>query len=198
MLYEETLHTIAKAKISALQAIYLHEHRVKQLRRQTALVDFLSIAVPVCVISVQFLTKGTSQATFVELAAQVLALVLLVVAIARLVYKWDANAERHGTLIARNREIVLEANSLMNDPLASDSTVALFLQRVKDLDDDDGVLLLDAKSRDVQTAYRVALRQFSPSKVTICPVCGANPWQFKKGSCQACGGTPVTEKNVED
>jgi len=193
MLNQELIDNIRQQKLNALAAIYLHERRIAKLRSKSLLVEFLSLAVPVFYIVPRFLAKGTSVASYIEFFGEILAAILLVLAILKLVYKWQDDEIRHSIMLRRNADISLEADRLLTRKNTNDAIVEQFLRRVKDVDDEDNDLLLDATKKEERTAYREALKK-SEGKLAICPVCGANPWSFKKGSCDACGGTPVAQR----
>ena len=121
-----------------------------------------------------------------------MAAILLVFAILKLVYKWQDDEVRHSIMLRRNADITLEADQLLNRKNTNDAIVEQFLRRVKDVDDEDNDLLLDATKKEERMAYREALKKLE-GRLATCPVCGANPWHFEKGSCDACGGTPVVQ-----
>lgn len=189
MLDQRLIDNIRQQKLNALVAIYLHEQRIAKLKKKSLLVEFLSLAVPAFYIVPRFLSKGTSLAFFIEVIGEILAATLLVLAILKLVYKWQDDEIRHSIMRRRNSDIVFEADQLLKKRNTNDAIVEQFLRRVKDIDDEDDDLLLGTTKKKEQTAYRKALKKME-GRSAACPVCGANLWRFKEGSCNACGGTP--------
>jgi mobilome CxxCx(11)CxxC protein len=119
---------------------------------------------------------------------------LLVLAILKLVNKWQDDEIKHAIMSQRNADTDYEADRLLESPTANPEVVNQFLRRIKDVDAEDEALLLNIKGVDKKKAYRDALKKFRPTTSTLCPICGADPWQFSPGICQACGGTPVMQK----
>ena len=193
MLNPENIERIRKTKIDALVAIKLHQKQKRKLQKKNQLVDFLSIAVPAFYLTPRFLAKDTIFATFIDGFGEILAAILLVLAIWKLVKKWQDDEISHKTMLRKNRDTVYEADRLLGNPTTNTEAVEQFLRRVIDVDDDDSELLFSTiKKTDLQEAYREALKEFDPSShSTCCKLCGADPWKFIQGNCQVCGGTPV-------
>jgi mobilome CxxCx(11)CxxC protein len=127
---------------------------------------------------------------------EILAAILLVLAILKLVHKWQDDEIKHSIMLRRNRDVVYEADRLLERQSTNLEVVDQFLSRVKDVNDEDDALLPDnkIKQEDKQKAYRKALMEFSPTESTPCFVCGADPYRFTPGDCQTCGGTSQTRK----
>jgi mobilome CxxCx(11)CxxC protein len=192
MLSQESIDNIRQQKLNALASVYLHTKRISKLRKKNLLVEFLSLAVPAFYIVPRFLAKGTNLSSAIEVIGEILAAILLVLALLKLVYKWQDDEIRHSIMLRKNADIALEADQLLTRENINIATVEQFLRRVQDVDDEDNDLLLDATKQEEREAYREALKKFE-GRLAICPVCGANPWHFKQGSCDACGGTPVAK-----
>jgi mobilome CxxCx(11)CxxC protein len=190
MLDQAAIDSIRQQKLNALSSIYLHEKYIRKLQKKNLLVEFLTIAVPVFYIVPRFLVKGTIVATFVETVWEVAGAVLLVLAIFKVVYKWQDREIRHSVMLRRNADINQEANQLLSRGNITNEVFEQFSRRVLDIDAEDRELLLDTKKNEEQEACREALKNAVPGSTMLCPKCGADPWLFKPGSCGACGGTP--------
>jgi mobilome CxxCx(11)CxxC protein len=190
MLNPENTLKVRRKKQNALVAIYLHKQQIHNLQQRNRFVDFLSIAVPASYFFPRFLSKGTTFAEFIGILGDSLAVILLILAILKIVYKWQDNEVKHAVMSRRNADTVYESERLLASKTASIEVVEQFLRRVQDIDDEDEALLTGTKEVDKQKAYRDALKRFGDNTVTPCPICGADPWKFMKGNCQACGGTP--------
>jgi mobilome CxxCx(11)CxxC protein len=196
MLNPDHIETIQQKRLDALLAIKLHRNQISNLQVRNQLVLGLSIIVPAFYLTPRLLAKGTPFGATVDFIGELLAALLLVLAILQLVCKWQDNEFKHRLMARQNRDIDYEAGRLLSSKSIDKITLEQFLKRVQDVDSDDADLLNNIKDTDRQKAYRDALKEFSPSKPTTCPKCGADPWNFFPGRCQVCGGTPVnTQKN---
>jgi mobilome CxxCx(11)CxxC protein len=194
MLNQEEKNKIRQQKLNALTAMQLHKNQISTLQQRNRLVESLSIAVSAFYLTPRLLAKGTSFANIVDNIGEILAAILLVLTILKLINKWQDDEIRHEIMLRRNRDIVYEADRLLERPTTNREVLEQFLRRVKDVDDEDQFLLLNIKRVEKQKAYRDALKEFGSSTSTPCPICGADPWTFTPGRCEACGGTPVQSR----
>ncbi|MBD1995238.1 hypothetical protein H6G00_01160 [Leptolyngbya sp. FACHB-541] len=194
MLNQEDANKIRQQKLDALVAIQLHRRQIRNLQQRNRFIEFLSIAVPAFYLTPRLLAKGTLLANLIDSLGEVLAAILLVLAILKLVNKWQDDEIKHAIMSRRNADTAYEADRLLQSQTATSEAVEQFLRRVKDVDAEDEALLLGVKEGNRQKAYRDALKQFSPTTSTPCPICRADPWQFTPGSCEACGGTPAQRR----
>jgi mobilome CxxCx(11)CxxC protein len=195
ILMSEVERTIRQRKLDALVAIELHKNQIRNLQKKNRLIEALSIAVPTFYLTPRLLAKGTSFANFIDFVGEILAAILLVLSILKLVNKWQDDEIKHAIMSQRNADIAYEADRLLESQAANLEVVNQFLRRIKDVDAEDEALLLNIKGVDKKKAYRDALKKFRPTTSTPCPICGADPWKFSPGNCQACGGTPIMLKN---
>jgi mobilome CxxCx(11)CxxC protein len=192
MLKPEQLNKIKQKELNALVAIQLHKKKIYSLQRINRIFECLCIAVPIFYFAPRFLAKSTSYAVYIDSFGEILAAILLVLAIIKLVNKWQDDEFNHKTMSQRNDDIVLEADRLLGSQTASNEALEQFLKRVQDVNADDQALLTNIKKDDKQTAYREALKQLNSSTPILCPICHSDPWKFTAGTCQACGGKPAT------
>ena len=196
MLNQESINNIRQQKLDALVAIQLHRKQISNLQKRNRLVESLSIAVPVFYLAPRLLAKGTLLENFINIFGEILAAILLVLVILKLVNKWQDDEIKHAIMSRRNADTVYEADRLLGSQSTNREVVEQFLRRIKDIDAEDEALLLNIKGVDKHKAYRDALKRFNPatSTPTPCPICGADPWKFTPGACEACGGTPVNQR----
>jgi mobilome CxxCx(11)CxxC protein len=192
MLKPEQVTKIEQKKLDALVAIQLHRKQIRILQRINRVFECLCIAVPAFYLTPRLLAKNTSLAIYVDLFGEILASVLLILAIIKLVNKWQDDEFKHTSMSQRNADIVYEADRLLAIQTTSTEALEQFLKRVQDVDSEDQSLLINTKKDDKQTAYREALKQLSSSNAILCPICNSDPWKFTAGTCQACGGKPAT------
>jgi|LakMenE01Jun11ns_1017448.scaffolds.fasta_scaffold9895489_4 mobilome CxxCx(11)CxxC protein len=196
MLNQDRIETIQQKRLDALVAMKLHRNQMRHLQSLNQLVLGLSIIVPAFYLTPRLLAKGTALGTIVDFIGEIVAALLLIFASLQLVCKWQDNEYQHRLMARQNSDVDYEARRLLNSKSINDITLEQFLKRVQDVDSNDAELLNNIKEADRQRAYRDALKEFEPSKSTPCPQCGADPWNFRHGRCQVCGGTPVnTQKN---
>jgi mobilome CxxCx(11)CxxC protein len=196
MLKQATINRVKQQKLDALSAIHLHKKKIRDLQPKNRLIDFLTIAVPAFYLTPRLLAKGTNIAPFVDFVGEVLAGLLLVLALFKLINKWQDDEIKHAIMSRRNADTVNEADRILGSSNANNETIEQFLIRTKDVNSEDEILLIDTNASDKKESYREALKQFSPGDPIVCPVCGADPWQFILGNCQACGGTPSKSQKI--
>lgn len=195
MIKEEIINNLTQQRLQALVAVHLHRKYINLLRRRNLLVEFLTIAVPTFYIIPRFLVKGTTSAPVIEVAWELLAAILLVLAILKIVFKWQDREVKHTFMSYKNAEVAQEASQFLNKPSISNEVVEQFLKRITDYDaHDNDDLLLGTPAKADQEAFRKALKELVPGATTLCPKCGADPWIYEKGSCEACGGTPKHDR----
>ena len=191
---QEVINRIQKIKLNALSAIYLHEKRLGYFRWLNTLIEFLSIVVPVFYVAPRFLFKGTPYEQLVEIIWEILAVLLLSMAIAKIIFRWQDREMKHTVMARRNEDVRNEADKLLAQGKISSSVINQFVSRVTDIDAEDRELFLTVTQKEDQEAYRYALKHLVPASTMLCENCGANPWDFKPGECAVCGDTPAKHK----
>lgn len=192
MLKPEQVTKIQEEKLNALVAIQLHKKQIRILQKINRIFECLCIAVPAFYLTPRLLAKNTSFAIYIDFFGEILAAFLLILAIIKLVNKWQDDEFKHTSMIQRNNDIAYEADRLLGSTTASTEALEQFLKRVQDVNAEDAALLINTKKDEQQTAYREALKQLSSSTSILCPVCNSDPWKFTAGTCQACGGNQMT------
>jgi hypothetical protein len=93
-------------------------------------------------------------------------------------------------MLHENMQIAREADNLLaRKETASGEVAELLLQRASELDKEDIQIFGEVPEGLRQECYRLALREIG--RDAICQ-CGASPWNYQPGTCQICGGTPVS------
>ncbi len=186
---------IQQKKLDGLTARILHEGRLARLRFRIQVVDVTALVVPAAYFPIRYLAKGTQYGAWIEAFWTVTAGALTVLVLLKLTLRWQDRAVRHGQLIGENLSLVSHASQLAAESAgASPSSVQLnlFLHLANAIERQDRDALSGATAQEKRNAYREALKELLPSDTTVtCPVCGASPWQYNPGSCQACGNTPT-------
>jgi len=195
MLAENDVGKIQQYKLDALCAILLHEKWLDQLTVRSKFLDFLTIAVPILYVVPRFAAKGTEAHMWVELVWEVIAALLLALAVWKVAMSWDERAKKHFHLMRRNQALRTEADQLLsNVKRVSLDRLIVFLEKARELEVDDSEMLTGFSKTEEQRIYREALRQDNPgAKEVLCPHCQSPTIvHFKSGSCPRCGGTPVS------
>jgi mobilome CxxCx(11)CxxC protein len=104
---------IEQQRINALVAIYLHKKRLKPLKSRNQFIELLSIAVPAFYITPRLIAKGTPVANLVNVTGEVLAAILLVLAILKIVKKWQDEEILTIAMMRRNADVAREADRLL-------------------------------------------------------------------------------------
>ena len=196
---EEQTKTLLQKKMDTLSAKHLHEIYLAPLQRSSVAVDALAIAVPGLLLTARLLTKGLAIGPFVDVVAESLAAVLLMLAIIKGVYGWQDKIIEHSRLRDENISLGTQADALIRKgPAATSDSVDMFLLLLDRSEQADRKAFGTPKEALKQRGYREALKEIDPgSTETKCPYCKASPWSYKAGNCQVCGNTPVTQQGEQ-
>ena len=140
MFNPDYIETIQQKRLDALVAINLHKHQISNLQAWNQLVLSLSIIVPAFYLTPRLLAKGTSFGVIVDFIGELLAAILLALAILQLVFKWQDNEFQHRLMARQNRDIDYEAGRLLSSKSIDKITLEQFLKRVQDVDNNDAEL----------------------------------------------------------
>jgi mobilome CxxCx(11)CxxC protein len=195
MLKRETINTVYQKRMDALATKHLHEYLLSSLSRLNLSVDFLAIGVPILYFPICYFAKGTLSGSWIEIIWELLASILLVLALAKTIWKWQDLAVQHSKLLGENITLASQAeNILTNTNRTPVSSAQWFFFVADNLEKADREVLGRIRDKDKQLAYREALKEFNPGSTTVCQECGASPWKYTPGSCQVCGNTPVANR----
>lgn len=112
-------------------------------REGILLIEFLSIAVPVFYLAPRYLLKGTSAQEYVEAVGEILAAFLLVMALLKVVFKWQDLEVRHLVLARKNADIAYEASQIIGrTETVEQAVIDQFMKRASDVDQEDGSFLV--------------------------------------------------------
>jgi mobilome CxxCx(11)CxxC protein len=164
-------------------------------------VDILAFGVPFLYLTLRLIFKGTIHEKAAEISWDVVAALLFILAILKLVLRWQERAQEHSRLLGENITLVgLADNLLLNQSTATAETIRYFNLLTERSEREDRESLGEVSPKDKQFAYREGLKESEPGNTAIvCPVCKSSPYQFTPGSCQVCGNTPrvqVSSKNT--
>ena len=181
---------LGQIRTDALAAGYIYTKKLDRINGWSIVTNVLTILVPILFSGALLIAKGTSYEDAINVISIVLSAFLLAIVVFTLILKVDQ--EKESSLIARrsNFYVANEALKLQN---SSESELIWFYNFVNEMDSRDKENLGSVSEALKQEAYRESLKKFIPgSKDTVCSVCHASPFIYKKGSCQLCGNTPAT------
>jgi mobilome CxxCx(11)CxxC protein len=184
---------LRQARLDSLAAKHLYNRRIGVLRRAGTVVDLLAIAVPLLYLPVRYLTKGQPLHAPLEVGWELLGAALLVAAVVKVIYRWPDRAEEQAVARGENMRIADELQALVVSTGGPADQVRLEVvrSRIGQQNQDDQRLLEELRPPERRRAYREALKELTPGDSTVvCPICGASPWRFRPGDCDACGNTP--------
>lgn len=148
---------------------------------------------------VRYMFKGTEAAGPIEHVWEALAAILITLAIIKMARHWQLDIEKHSQLIGDNIAFISQTDYLMSLVKAGQlkpESVDVFILNCSALDRADANSLGRPTPEEFKTANLQALKEIEPmSAITVCPTCGANPWDFIPGSCSQCGNKPQKERN---
>ena len=195
MIDEQTADAITQKKLEALCAKYLHMKKLAWLRKWNRAVDFAAIGVPGFYFVFRYLAKGREAGPYVEAAWEILAASLILFVLAKIVFHWEERAKRHSQLLGENIALVRQADNLLATRRTDLSEgVQMFFALVEKTDIADSEAFAGLPKEERQFAYCEGLKELKG----VCPYCKASPWDYKPGSCQACGNTPLDQRQSKE
>ncbi|MBT0385553.1 mobilome CxxCx(11)CxxC protein [Morganella morganii] len=182
---------VLQIRTNALVAEYLYTDKLKKIGYLSFAINCLTILVPVLFSSAALLAKGTSLESWMNIVSVILSAILVSLSILSLIFRVDQ--KRENCLIGRRLSIDVSSDAL--DLLdKNNSELEWFYKYNAKMDSTDLENIGEISKRKQQQAYIYSLKKLFPGHSdTICSVCGASPFIFKKGSCQTCGNTPKGE-----
>lgn len=177
-----------QTRLNALVAKYLYRQKLRVVRGFEMAVTGATVLVPILFIAAQWVAKGTPAQSTMDLIAFIGSAILICLAVLSLILGINKKLELYSNGLAENISIAEEVLS-MNAGSTPQQDLDWFYRYVANRDTKDNDLLASVKKETRQSAYRNGLKELTPSAVTNCPVCGASPWKYKKGDCDACGNS---------
>ena len=189
-LLQTTRDRILQAQVDALCGKTIHARRLSRLRTLSAVIDILVIVVPVLFFAPRLLANSPHIQGAVDIVNVILSVSLLALGIVKQIGRWEDKVRTHSKYLSENIVIKNEADRLLRQPTTTEHDGGAFLRLVEAVEKPDSEVLADVKPTEKQFAYREALKELVPESPR-CPQCDANPWMYKAGPCQMCGGTPL-------
>jgi mobilome CxxCx(11)CxxC protein len=192
----QSLDKLRQKKLNALVAKELHGYKLAALKKKSMWPDLLALIVPILYFSFRYVFKDSSLSGPLDKVWEVLAMVLIALAIIKLAAHWQLRIEKHSQLIGDNissaAQIDYLSSLVRNGQLGADA-VDSFILNSSTMDKADRDALGSPTSDELKRASLQALRELEPlSTNPACPTCGANPWHFTPGTCPQCGNTPLS------
>lgn len=179
---------VKQIRTDALAAEYIYTVKLSRIGWLTTCISVLTIIVPILFTSVLLASKGSEYESLLNYVSIGLSAVLLSLSVLSLILRMDKKKEDY--LIGRRSNIYVssEALKVINE---DDEKLTWFYNFLVEIDSRDQENLGQVSSRLKQKAYRHSLMKLNPGQNdTVCSVCNASPFIYKKGNCQICGNTP--------
>lgn len=190
---ENNKKDVEQKKLDALSAKYLHQKKLDKINGPNIFVDWFVMAVTVFYFPIRYLAKGTEYSHCAEIGWEFSAAILFIVVLCKTYFKWQERINKHNKLILANMNLITQANEILNSSNINEELCRYFMNSANQLESEDIEALGKISKEDKKWSYREAIKAFSTNGNTICPICESSPWQYKKGNCQLCGNTPITQ-----
>jgi mobilome CxxCx(11)CxxC protein len=179
---------VTQIRTNALVAEYIYSEKLFYIRILSISISVLTIIVPIFLITSLFIAKSTQYEDLINIVAVIVSSILLSLTIISLIFHIDQKRENY--LIGRRSNIYVanEATKLINK---KDSKLEWFYNYLVEMDSKDQENIGNVSEKLKKKAYRHSLQKLFPGRNdTVCSICNASPFKYKKGSCQICGNTP--------
>ena len=179
---------VVQIRTDSLVAEYIYTVKLNYIKIITIVINVLTITVPIIVTSALLVTKGTNYENQLNILSIIISSLLLSLTILALIFQVEQKKENY--IIARRLNIFVSNESLKNIE-EKDLNLTWFYSYLVEIDSKDKENIGNVSKKLKQKAYRDSLEKLFPGKNdTVCSICLASPFKYKKGSCQVCGNTP--------
>jgi mobilome CxxCx(11)CxxC protein len=179
---------ILQIRTDALAAEYIYSLKLDRIEKFTTSINILTLIVPVFIMSTLLMAKGGEYESQANIFSIFISAILLGLSIISLIFRFEQKRESY--IIGRRSNIYVASEALKNIN-EDDSNLTWFYNYQVEMDSKDRENIGNIPIELKQKAYRYSLERLSPGKSdTVCPICKASPFVFKKGACQTCGNTP--------
>ncbi|MFM5178574.1 mobilome CxxCx(11)CxxC protein [Aeromonas veronii] len=180
---------VKQIRTDALAAEYIYTVKLARVGWLTTCISVLTVIVPVLFSSVLLVSKGTEYEVLSNYISIGVSAVLLSLSVLSLILQIDR--KKGDYLIGRRSNIYVSSEALKVIDEKDDSKLIWFYNFLVEIDARDQENLGQVSLSLKQKAYRDSLMRLNPGKNdTVCSVCNASPFIFKRGNCQICGNTP--------
>jgi mobilome CxxCx(11)CxxC protein len=188
---------IKQIRLNALSAKYIHAKGIFRWKRYNLAIDILTLIVPLLLLVFPVLQINLIFGITLNNLTGVLSILLISLAVFKFTIKIPDKIEKHQELLTKNIAVAHEAQNILLNSTSSLNHEWLFRQ-AQILEAEDQGIIGNLNKKFAREAYRESLKELDiNNNSVICPICKASPWNFKKGSCEACGNTPVNIKSHE-
>lgn len=185
---------ILQVRTDALVAECLYTKKLKRLGFLSITITALTIIVPIFLTASLLIAKGTTYEPMMNVVSIVLSATLLSLSILALLLRIEQKRESYVIGRRLNVDVSNDALELLEK---EESELSWFYKYISKQDSFDLENLGDVSEKERKKAYLYSLKKLLPGRSdTVCPICNASPFVFKKGSCQVCGNTPKEIVNV--
>lgn len=181
---------LLQTKLNAISAKLLHRKEIWNFELYNNLFIILTILVPIAFIFAQYVAKGTTWETELDVLSVILSGLLIISAlVSSLILKVNDKITIHKTGLKNNLYIVNECDNVSK---LNDSDRMWFYRYVTEVDTLDNDTFAKTSDKVKKETYRNALKELEPGNFLItCPLCNQSPWKYEEGDCQLCGNKTI-------
>ena len=187
---------ILQIRTDALVAECLYTKKLNRLGYLSFSITVLTIITPILLSSALLIAKGTVYESNLNIASIISSAALLSLSVLSLILRIEQKRENYVIGRRLNIDISSDALELLNK---EESELSWFYKYIAKQDSFDLENLGNVSEEEKKKAYLYSLKKLLPGRSdTVCPICNASPFLFKKGNCQVCGNTPKENCNVSN
>lgn len=186
-----------QARLDAHCAVKLHQAKISWNEIILKIIDILAVCVPVGFFGVQVASSQFPNiaSALSNIINPLLSASLLIVVIASFVAQSRSRLKEHQRFLSEEVIIIREIEELLSQSEITLEASKRILDWVARITKEEKLLFSKITEKQRREFYRAGLRE-SGDVHTICPFCGASPYQYQKpkgNMCQLCGNTPIKQ-----
>ncbi|CAN5332193.1 hypothetical protein BH23BAC1_BH23BAC1_17850 [soil metagenome] len=186
---------IKQIRLNALSAKHIHTKEIGRWKQYNMAITILTLIVPILLLIFPVLQINRIFGFTLVNVTSVFSIFLISLAVLQFIIRIPNKIEKHQMLLTKNTTLAHEAQNILLN--SSKQNPEWLFRQAQGLEVEDLKIIGNVRKKLVQEAYRESLKELElGNNWIVCPICKASPWNFKKGSCEACGNTP--EKNNSD
>lgn len=189
---DNTRNRLRDLTVNALATKICYSERIKKIRRERNIFDFMIISLPIVIYILYSLPRilGLSEnicfVRLLDFLGTLLTLSAIIYGVYKAIFKPDSMLESYIRGLTNNVFEAKEAKYIIN--LNTEELAQMYLKMSASLEDVDTSNLLDTSEIEKQYSFRMALSELNEGP---CPYCNTQPIPFKesKNPCNMCGNS---------